>query len=87
MEEEIALDDLSMNVIAKRKAQEQGVNDTWEPFFWSLIGTDGILIRGAEKRLLKSGPRKGQLTQRDMPVLEVVVTRAEQDAYDKEVKK
>jgi hypothetical protein len=66
-----------MEPVARRKA---GGNEAWEVCAWERVGKDGVIVEGGIPRVLKSGPRKGKKTWRDMPTQKVVVTVAEIDA-------
>lgn len=67
-----------MNTVAKRKV---GGAEGWRYCRWERIG-DGMnfIVEGGVPRLLKSGPRKGEQTWRDVPTQKTVVTGEEMDA-------
>lgn len=61
-----------MNTIAKRKVSGP---EGWEICIWERIGSgDDFVVEGGVPRLLKSGPRKGRNTWRDVPLQKTVVT-------------
>lgn len=67
-----------LDEVARRKVSGP---EGWEVCGWERIGGgDDLVVDGGVPRMLKSGPRKGKKTWRDVPVQKAVVTRAELDA-------
>lgn len=60
--------------IARRKL---GAPPEWSWCKSERIGTDSFLLEGGVPRLLKSGPRKGQRTWRDVDLARCIVTDSE----------
>lgn len=61
--------------VARRKVNGP---DGWAVCRWERIGAgNDLVVTGGVPRVLKSGPRKGRLTWRDVPTQKAVVTGAE----------
>ena len=67
-----------LNEVARRKVNGA---EGWAVCAWERIG-DGndLVVTGGVPRLLKTGPRKGKPTWRDVPTQKAVVTGAEIEA-------
>lgn len=75
-----------LDTIARRKVSGP---DGWEVCGWERIGGgNDLVVEGGVPRLLKSGPKKGKKTWRDVPVQKAVVTsdelKAEHARYEAE---
>jgi hypothetical protein len=67
-----------MENVARRKA---GGPEGWKVCAWRVVGEGrDMVVTGGVPREMKSGPRKGKPTWRDVPTQTVVVTGEEQDA-------
>jgi hypothetical protein len=70
-----------LDEVARRKVSGP---DGWKVCEWERIG-DGndLVVTGGVPRIMKSGPRKGKPTWRDVPTQKAVVTSDELDAEKK----